>query len=607
MSSDETTASVARRHARSGREMLGALLGATIGYAIAMPLPIGDGRDRIPGDLGDARFVHYLLEHLWGWLSGRSLHRALWKLPIFFPSDAPSFLFSDLMIGAAPPYLVARAAGLSPIAAFEVWLFATLVLCYLAMYATCRLLGAGQAGSHVGGFLYAYAASRLHQLVHPQLLASFYPVAALAAFLGSSRLHGSPRPPTGRMGRYALDGLLGACGLLLGLQLWTGYYMGFFALLCGGISGALALAAPRTRRPLLEFARDRRRGIALALGCFFALAIPLALLYKRAEALVGPPSWHAFAVHLVARWWSWLVVGNHSYLYDWTTRLSPVLRDGAWWYELPVGIGVFTTLAGAAGLWLTRRRTSSALLGATALVAALLATRWFGETSPWRLVYRLVPGGEAIRVPARIGLYLPLAAGIGVALLVGRLSRDRRGRVLAGVVAVLVVAEQLGRPITHSRREETATLAAIARRVPDDAEAFAVARRGHAVPEYVLQLDAVWAAELAGVPTVNGYSGSWAPGWPDALWRAEVPARRRIAAFRGAVRGWVLAEGGDPDRVAVVVAPRSYRSGGESPVAIRRPHRRPPAAFSAPSHRVSATTWRVRRPRSRSGDALRAE
>ena len=51
----------------------------------------------MPGDLGDARFINYILEHGYLFFSGDELHKSFWNLPIFYP-NLNTLAYSDISI-----------------------------------------------------------------------------------------------------------------------------------------------------------------------------------------------------------------------------------------------------------------------------------------------------------------------------------------------------------------------------------------------------------------------------------------------------------------------------------------------------------------------------
>ena len=60
---------------------------------------------RVPGDLGDARFNNYVLEHFYQWISGTV--QGYWNAAFFYPYSG-TMAFSDTLLGSAPLYALFR-------------------------------------------------------------------------------------------------------------------------------------------------------------------------------------------------------------------------------------------------------------------------------------------------------------------------------------------------------------------------------------------------------------------------------------------------------------------------------------------------------------------
>jgi hypothetical protein len=156
---------------------------------------------------------------------------------------------------------------------------------------------------------------------------------------------------------------------------------------------------------------------------------------------------------------------------------------------------------------------TSSLLAAVTLV--LLTSRW-GDWSPWRAVYRWAPGGAAIRAVGRVVFTAELFALVGgLVALDGLLRRVRFGGVVAGLVLVLGVAEQV--PVRRLPSFEVAPwqarVAALRERMTPGTAAYVEPPPGR--PFWESQVTAMWAGLEAGVPVVNGYSGRYPAGYPD--------------------------------------------------------------------------------------------
>ncbi|HEY1381188.1 MAG TPA: hypothetical protein VGF55_30590, partial [Gemmataceae bacterium] len=103
----------------------------------------------------------------------------------------------------------------------------------------------------------------------------------------------------------------------------------------------------------------------------------------------------------------------------------------------------------------------------------------------------------------------------GLVALDGLLRRVRFGGVVAGLVLVLGVAEQV--PVRRLPSFEVAPwqarVAALRERMTPGTAAYVEPPPGR--PFWESQVTAMWAGLEAGVPVVNGYSGRYPAGYPD--------------------------------------------------------------------------------------------
>lgn len=509
-------------------------LGLSLG--LAHHLLLFSGLRVVHGDEGDARFVHYVLEHGWRWLSGDALHRSFWDPPFFHPTRNAA-AYSEVLLGVAPPYWLWRALGLDPSTAYPLWLCSVTALNFGAMYLLLRTaFGATPLAASAGAMLFAAGASRINQLNHPQLTAHFWSIAAIGALVAAFRSRGT--------NRAALWIGVAACSCVA--QLYGGFYWGWFLGFFLLVAVAVAVVTPSLRRELkaLVFAHPAALGISatVAAACLF----PLASHYLAAARETGFRSYED-SLGMIPQLQSWFHMGDASWLYGWTARWSVFQKlpvEG----EQRVGLGLLTTTVMVTACWQHRRLTPARVVSVVGVVVVLLATLYRFKISPWELVFHTVPGANAIRAVSRVGIWLLLPAAIGLALALDRLRL--RGRNWAAVaLGALCLLEQGLRQGGFDAQAAAADVARIAGEVRG-CKSFFYSPEHPSTPEWKYQLDAMWASLQAGVPTVNGYSGKVPPGWEleDPVVRDDASARRISAALER----WMRARGLAPAEVCRV-------------------------------------------------------
>ena len=407
------------------------------------PLPLHIGSD-VPKDLGDP--LPQAWQIAWGGHALRNHPLDYWQSNMYWPLDN-SLAFSDALVGYAPFGMIGEGFE-AAIARYDLLFLFAYALAFIGTYLLARELGVGRPAAAVAGVAYAYAPWRLEQDGHMHVISSGgIPLAVFLLVRGYRR--GSAR--TVFAGWLVATWQL-ALGFTLGLML---------AYLLAALAIVLFLAWRRSRPS---------RGIlaASAAGAvvFAAVGVLLAMPYQEVRD-AHPESERT--KHTVAAFSG----GPEMFLAapDQSTVWGPItepVRDGLDFVpEQTLFPGLLVVLLAALGLSRASPFSKGLRigLGTGVLVLAVLSlgfqTPAHGVPYPYRLLYEIAPGWDAIRTPGRLntltslGLAL-LAAGGAHALLHAerpwfhRIRGTRgRSRALAVALPVLVLAEGMGFPNPH--------------------------------------------------------------------------------------------------------------------------------------------------------------
>ena len=424
----------------SARELAVLVVGACLASVVMhWPLVLHLGHD-IPRDLGDP------LAESWqaAWDGHALAHQPLH----FFDSNqfwpfGDTLAFSDALVGYAPAGLI----GSGPHAAvfrYDLLFLFAYALAFAGAYLLARELGLAPAGAAVAGAAFAFAPFRLEQDGHLQVISSGGIPLALALAVRGFRL---------RSAGWAI-----AAWLVAAWQLSIGFTLGLpFAYLLVALAAIAALVWLRRGRPGL----DRRLAVATAIGALlfgvaaFALSRPYVHVAdahpgakrtpSEVEAFSGPP-------------WVFLVAPEENEVWGGATG---ALRDGL--SNVPEktlfpGLVVLAlAIAGLGSRAYPRALRVGLGVGVVAISVLALGFRAGGGILwPYRLLYDLLPGWQAIRVPDRLvafsSLGLALLAGAGaqraMAAVAERPGRRRRaaGAALAAVLVLAIAIEGRGLP-----------------------------------------------------------------------------------------------------------------------------------------------------------------
>ena len=179
-----------------------------------------------------------------------------------------------------------------------------------------------------------------------------------------------------------------------------------------------------------------------------------------------------------------------------------------------------------------------------ALIVAMVLVVWFyDQDSLWLSFYDKIPGGIGIRAVGRVVLILLIPAALGLAALLQFLVQ-KQWTLAAWIVVLVCMLEQGATTESFDAAANRATIAGVVQQVAPGREAFYYRPRPHQ-GWYIYHLDAMWASLVTGVPTINGYSGHYPPGW-DGFFAVDFQS---TLDPRDVLAQWERAHGLPPERI----------------------------------------------------------
>ena len=414
------------------REVIAAAVGASL-LAIVMtwPLLIHLG-SVVPRDIGDP------LAEAWqpAWGGHALLHQPLhfFDANRFWPLK-DSLAFGDALIGYAPTGIIGSGPHAAMVRYDLLFLFAY-ALAFFGAYVLARELGLSPAGAAIAGAAFAFAPYRLEQDGHLQVISSGGIPLAIAFAVRGIRL----KRPWWLFWAWVVAAWQVSIGWVLGLP---------FAY---GLAGSVAIGAVAwlvRGRPALP----RRMIVIGGVGALVFVAISYWIahpyLYIADNFPASKRSPHEVAafsgplkVLLTApeeNWiWGSATAGFRNSL---TTLQEKTLFPGAVIVLLAV-VGMFSSS-------LSKRTRIGIGIAAVLLIVLELGFREEGGLLwPYRVLYDVLPGWDAIRTPGRLATFSSLALALLAAAGGEALLRALRRRlpawstgVLAGLLVLVIVTE----------------------------------------------------------------------------------------------------------------------------------------------------------------------
>lgn len=141
---------------------------------------LGYNLEYIPGDLGDSRFINYLLEHGYRWIMGKD--PSFWDAGFMYPFKN-TIALSDSMLGTVPIYSVWRIFGFSPETSYQLWWICICALNYWISYIIFKKWFKRAEIAFILAWIFAFTIFNLGQLNYMQMIIRFMvPVVFYAAF-----------------------------------------------------------------------------------------------------------------------------------------------------------------------------------------------------------------------------------------------------------------------------------------------------------------------------------------------------------------------------------------------------------------------------------------
>jgi len=503
---------------------------------LAVPYTQLDHMLLMPGDIGDGRLNNYFLENIYRYIQGQS--PSLVHLSFFYPF--PYVLgFSDNHFGSSPAYLLPRAITGQADTAFQIWYLFGYFANYLAAYYALRKLDISAFAAAAGALVFAFALPVTAHSGHAQLHYRFGVPLAIAMFI---------RFLERKDWRY-----FAAAAAWLVWQFYCTIYIGFFLLLMlaaiasvyvyrslkgnsGGIKTISTVFAGRFRQ--LPDAERIKLAVIFAVLVFF-----MALLfypYLRVSMLYDAKRhWHEIS-SMMPRLQSYFL-DDHSTL--WASQ-SGIFASLPMRHEHQMFVGAVPMLLTISGYLLGRRQYTGLAfpLLSGSLVLLLVLTLSIGGVSLW-YVFSKLPLASAIRAMTRIILVFLFPVAFLGAVAIDRLSLRLRAKpnwrrmALLMVIPLLLFEFSAIAPGGSSKAEWRHRLETSEQAMPADLPSGSIlfyAQVGDVF--YADEIDAMWVALNHGLPTLNGYSGLYPPGYSVEFGNdcAELPQRvRQYLGFIG--------------------------------------------------------------------------
>lgn len=470
----------------------------------------------------DGRLNMLILEH---WYRVLRLGEPVSNLPIFYPEKGTIF-YTDLLIGFAPIYIIARVIGADIYAAYK---FTLVFLHFIGGFSFAYLLNHVLKYSVLGtltGTVISMFSSAMAVSSHTQMMAIYFIPIIIIYFIKYIQNETKKRFTYGVL-------LTGIIACLAYTSFYIFYFLAIIVFVYFIVIGILEIKAKNKKYFLLCFQRKKE------ILCFaileVLLLVPFIIGYGKVAIEYGGREWDE--VFLMLPSFSDLFnvsAGNLIYGEMFSTEYYG-LREYAWelYFGIPFGVWFLFLVSAIIIIKLYRKDSSKnkeiyALLG-TSMIVCLLVLKW-DHISLWYIIYKFLPAASAIRGVARIFMVLLIPIAIIVAHVITYMELKKEYNQIIFLVILLVVWSENIRKEGICAYWETGEIKAYIESVPvppEDCKVFFISQgdSNHGRKEVIgltdifsnesadYQLDAWQIANQYNLVTINGYSGQAPIGW----------------------------------------------------------------------------------------------
>jgi hypothetical protein len=529
-------------HSRSLRIVI-VILAAALSISVFFRAQILNGFTLLFADRYDGVIEISILEHWYNVFRGLSY----WNVTGYFFPHKDTLGYNDGYLLYGVIYSLLRRIGADPFLGSELTNVVVKSTGFLSFFLTSRrVVRLGFWFSVAGSILFTLANNSFVQAVHVQLFSvSFSPLMVLLVYQTLVAF------AEGARARAVLWGL--AAGAFYSAWLLTCFYMawffGLFAISLTFVGGVFVGRGGCTAA--IRTIRQEKLAIGVIVAGFVIEVLPFLYVYLPIAARTGLYSFRD-AMYYSPSLLDVLNLGADNLMYGSLDRIfNHWLRPGFPLYsERTTGfppLFLLLFIVGMVAAWRNRRHAWDALIfciSGSTLVLWFFVLHVRGVTA-WHLIFDVIPGARAVRVIARLQIFLAFPASIVVARGLKTAARSLPAILIPGVCFVLVLEQiNTGGYAALNRPAEMSFLRSLAN-PPSQCQAFyAATEQPHPIGGPVLaglysgNVAAMLVANYDNLPTINGYSTfnppDWNFGYPE---RTDYLSRVRTYAIRHHISG----------------------------------------------------------------------
>jgi len=331
--------------------------------------------ERIPGDLGDARLLNYILEHGFQFITGKQ--SSFYDAPFFYP-NLNTLSLSDNMIGSLPVYSLFRFLQFDRETSFQLWWLAGFALNYFIAFVCFKKFSSNFGASVIVAWLFTFSMLNLPHLNYVQVNHKYMLPVIFTFFFDWLKTNNN---------RSFFILMLAFC-----LQIFVNIYYFTFAILFISVISLVHFAFSKSFEPYIGLFRHPIKNKYHWLAFLMLILATMLCLYPYTTTLGSSVRFRNYenVVGFIPKFQSFISAGIPTY---WSERIGigdkyfPV----SWWFHqfFP---GIFTfiiLLITPLFLFLKRKKVNRTMLliFTSFLLLFFICIRWTEDFSPLKYLY----------------------------------------------------------------------------------------------------------------------------------------------------------------------------------------------------------------------------
>lgn len=450
------------------------------------------------GDLGDARFNNYILEHGYQFLLGN--HSNFWSPPFFFPEQNVAS-YSDNLLGTLPIYGLFRILGLDLETAFQLWIITFFLLNGISCYIVLRLLGFEGFSGLIGAIFFSLSAPIMIFTVHIQLLPHFaIPWIFYSIYQYSIELKV----------RYIYYIFIWVV-----IQFYMGLYLALFSLIGIFMFGIIIFIYKykdfNLNRSLLKLTiLTHLSNMILA----FIFLYPLLYPYFSTNIDIGGREWWEVS-SMLPRISSWFFTSGHYFdEFNNIGKLLPMQHEHRLFIGLIPILSIFISIIVILKSFKRSGLERWVILSIYIIALVIILTLSFGKTSIYYYTFFQLPGFDAIRAVTRIVILILFPVSMIIAYLISLFINSKitlfwKIPFTFIFIGLLFLEQFRGNISKYEKAEAQERYLNLMNKIEQTSD-FDVIDYQY-IPNYdyaINELDAMYLGLILQKPTINGYSGN---------------------------------------------------------------------------------------------------